>query len=98
MVYQRILLFFILFFFTASSLYPQPRENEDGFTFGGALRYNLMSTNYESDGNKLNTKTDWDTWRLNVDGSHCCIDLSFEYRFYPSSWTHFIHHGYLGYG
>ena len=65
---------------------------------GGALRYNLMSTNYESNGNKLKTKTDWDTWRLNVEGSHSGIDLSFEYRFYPSSGTHFIHHGYLGYG
>ncbi|MDD3332200.1 MAG: hypothetical protein PHT65_03535, partial [Proteiniphilum sp.] len=78
-------------------MYPQPQEKEDGFTVGGALRYNLMSTNYESDRSKLNTKTDWDTWRLNVDGSHSGIDLSFEYRFYPSSGTHFIHHGYLGY-
>lgn len=25
------------------------------------------------------------------------IDLSFEYRFYPTFGTHFIHHGYLGY-
>ena len=25
------------------------------------------------------------------------IDLSFEYRFYPTSDTHFLHHGYLGY-
>lgn len=98
MVYQRILLFFILLFYTASSLYPQPQGKVDGFTVGGALRYNLMSTNYESNGNKLKTKTDWDTWRLNVDGSHSGIDLSFEYRFYPASGTHFIHHGYLGYG
>merc|ERR1711879_1036317 len=25
------------------------------------------------------------------------IDLSFEYRFYPTFGTHFIHHGFLGY-
>jgi len=32
-----------------------------------------------------------------VDGSMSGIDLSFEYRFYPTSDTHFLHHGYLGY-
>lgn len=73
-------------------------EEEDGFTFGGAVRYNVMSTSYESDPTALSTSATWDTWRLNVDGSKAGIDLSFEYRWYPTFGTHFIHHGYLGYG
>jgi len=74
----------------------QAQEDEDeGFTFGGAVRYNLISTNYND--TKTNPEFTWDTWRLNVDGSMANIDLSFEYRFYPTFGTHFIHHGFLGY-
>lgn len=76
----------------------QEEEDEDGFTFGGAVRYNIMSTQYESDPTTLNTSATWDTWRLNIDGSAAGVDLSFEYRFYPTFGTHFMHHGYLGYG
>jgi hypothetical protein len=76
----------------------QEEDDEDGFTFGGAVRYNIMSTQYESDPTALSTSATWDTWRLNVDGSAAGVDLSFEYRFYPTFGSHFIHHGYLGYG
>ncbi|HYW95130.1 MAG TPA: hypothetical protein VE870_06060, partial [Bacteroidales bacterium] len=76
-------------------------QDDDGekrnFKFGGAVRYNILSTNYESGPGKLNPQFTWDTWRLNVDGSMKGIDLSFEYRFYPTFGTHFIHHGYFGY-
>ncbi len=73
-------------------------EKEEGFTFGGAVRYNLLSTNYEGQSSSpLNTGFTWDTWRLNVDGSYAGVDLSFEYRWYPTFGTHFIHHGFLGY-
>jgi hypothetical protein len=75
----------------------QEEEEEDGFTFGGAVRYNIMSTQYESDPTALSTSATWDTWRLNIDGSAAGVDLSFEYRFYPTFGTHFMHHGYLGY-
>ncbi|MFP4521835.1 MAG: hypothetical protein ACLFQK_06785 [Fibrobacterota bacterium] len=70
---------------------------EDGFTIGGAMRYNIIATNYESDNKPDNTKFTFDTWRLNVDGEKDGIGLSFEYRFYPTFATHFIHHGYLSY-
>ena len=73
-------------------------EKEDGFTFGGAVRYNLISESYESAPTTLNTKATWDTWRINVDGSYSGIDLSFEYRWYPTFGTHFMHHGWFGYG
>ena len=73
-------------------------EKEEGFTFGGAVRYNLLSTNYEGQSSSpLNTGFTWDTWRLNVDGSYARVDLSVEYRFYPTCGTHLIHHETLGY-
>ena len=78
-------------------LFSQSNNKQDGVKLGGAVRYNLLSTNYESGGSKQNPQMTWDTWRLNVDGSLSGIDLSFEYRFYPSSDTHFLHHGYFGY-
>lgn len=71
-------------------------QDDDGFTFGGAMRYNLISTSYNE--TKTNPAFTWDTWRLNVDGSVSGVDLSFEYRFYPTFGSHFIHHGFLGYG
>jgi hypothetical protein len=96
MILKRNLLF--IFLLLANSFaFAQDEEKEDGFTFGGAMRYNIISTNYESGASNLNPEFTWDTWRLNVDGSMSGIDLSFEYRFYPTFGTHFIHHGYLGY-
>lgn len=70
-------------------------EKEDGFTFGGAVRFNIFDKSWVD--NKTQPEATWDTWRLNVDGSKGGIDLSFEYRFYPTFATHFIHHGWLGY-
>ncbi|MGM0648119.1 MAG: hypothetical protein ACQESZ_07005 [Bacteroidota bacterium] len=81
---------------TNGNLFAQ--DDEDGFTVGGAVRYNFIATDYESSANATNPSFTWDTWRLNVDGSKAGVDLSFEYRFYPTFGTHFIHHGFLGYG
>mgnify|MGYP006296200051 CR=1 FL=1 len=82
-----------LFFLMPNSV--QAQEDEDGFTIGGAVRYNIISESYNE--TKTNPKATWDTWRLNVDGTMGDVDLSFEYRFYPTFATHFIHHGFLGY-
>jgi hypothetical protein len=72
------------------------QEDEDeGFTVGGAMRYNIYKQSWAE--GKTQPVFTWDTWRLNVDGSMANVDLSFEYRFYPTFGTHFIHHGYLGY-
>jgi hypothetical protein len=81
----------------SSNSFAQEEEEKDGFKFGGAVRYNILSTNYESDPTALSTSATWDTWRLNVDGTMKGLDLSFEYRFYPTFGTHFIHHGWIGY-
>jgi len=94
MIFKKNLLLILLFLSTITVL---AQEKENSFKIGGAMRYNIMSTNYESGANSMNPKFTWDTWRLNVDGSMSGIDLSFEYRFYPTFGSHFIHHGYLGY-
>lgn len=70
--------------------------DEDYVKFGGAVRYNIMDPSWNND--NTDPQFTWDTWRLNVDARTAGVDLSFEYRFYPNFDTHFIHHGYLGYG
>ncbi len=71
-------------------------QQENNFKVGGAVRFNIFAKSWV-DG-KTQPEFTWDTWRLNVDGSQGGIDFSFEYRFYPTFGTHFIHHGWLGYG
>jgi len=90
----------ILFAFALVFLFKAPgfaQEEEEGFTFGGAMRYNVISEFYEGEETPTSTYATWDTWRLNVDGTMAGVDLSFEYRFYPTFGSHFIHHGFLGY-
>ena len=91
-------LFIFLLFLLLTQVKAQEEKKEDGFIIGGAIRYNFISEFYESEPTTLNTKATWDTWRINVDGTYGGIDLSFEYRWYPTFGTHFIHHGWFGYG
>lgn len=87
-----IALLFIPFLTTA-----QESDKKDGIKFGGVLRYTISSKNYESGSNKTDPQFTWGMWRLNMDGSISGIDLSFEYRFYPSYKAHFLRQGYFGY-
>ena len=94
-VKEKLFILALLFFpFFAIA---QESEKKDGVKFGGALRYNIISTDYEGSSNKTDPQFTWDTWRLNMDASYSGVDMSFEYRFYPSSKTHFLKHGYFGY-
>ncbi len=79
-------------------VYGQDDKKKDYLKIGGAVRYNVVHTNYESDPTPTSTYATWDTWRLNVDASKAGLDLSFEYRWYPTFGTNFIHHGWIGYG
>lgn len=92
---QKFLIAALLFFPFLTT--AQESEQKDGIKFGGALRYNILSTNYEGSSDKTDPQFTWDTWRLNMDGSLSGIDFSFEYRFYPSLNSHFMHHGWMGY-
>ena len=71
-------------------------SQDDYVKIGGALRYNLFTKSWIND--KTDPQLTWDTWRLNVDARAAGIDMSFEYRFYPADNSHFLHHGWLGYG
>lgn len=82
------------FLLSTGQIHAQSKENN--FKVGGAVRFNILSKSWVN--NKTQPEFTWDTWRLNVDGSQGGIDFSFEYRFYPTFGTHFIHHGWLGYG
>jgi hypothetical protein len=88
---RSLLLIFILTSISATS------QKEDYVEFGGALRFNVFNKSWVD--NATQPEATLDTWRLNVDARTAGIDLSFEYRFYPTSGnSHFLHHGYLGYG
>jgi hypothetical protein len=80
----------------------QNDQVDDNFLeIGGAVRFNLLYTRYEGETFPLGTNNrndwTWDTWRLNFNGKENDILFSFEYRFYPTFNTHFIHHGWIGY-
>lgn len=68
---------------------------------GGALRFNYVRTNYEQGtaplGTSLRNDFTMDTWRLNINAESKGLLMSFEYRFYPTFNTHFLHHGWFGY-
>ncbi len=92
-----LLLFAFLCCIGSFSSFANEDENEDFLNIGGAVRYNVASEHYETDATATDTYATWDTWRLNVAASYSDVTLNFEYRFYPTFNTHFIHHGYLGY-
>lgn len=80
------------------STFAFAQEDESSLSVGGAVRYNVLLTDYE-DGtiNNEDAQFTWDTWRLNVNAEKNGIKLNFEYRFYPTFNTHFVKQGWLGY-
>jgi len=93
---KLIFTFFIVAGLIFQSINVHAQDQDDYVKFGGAVRYNIFFKSWVHD--KTEPEFTWDTWRLNVDARTSGVDLSFEYRFYPVDDTHFIHHGYLGYG
>ncbi len=73
------------------------QETEDVLEVGGAVRYNLFFTAYESAAGPDDVQFTWDTWRINVRARSNDVGLQFEYRFYPTFNTHFIKEGWLEY-
>lgn len=73
----------------------EPRKKH--LKIGGAVRFNIASENYELSNDALDTYMKLDTWFLSADAGYDNFDLSFQYRFYPGSKAHFIHHAYIGY-
>lgn len=96
----RIFAFCAISFFTTMGalLFAQSDEDESSLHVGGAVRYNMLLTSYESDIDATSSQFTWDTWRINVlYDNPGGIGLNFEYRFYPTFGTHFIKQGWLEY-
>jgi hypothetical protein len=91
--------FIILPIFFSLMVYGQEKDTdqEEYLKIGGALRVNLVNENYEASPQPTSTYATLDMWRVNVDALYSGIRMDFEYRFYPTFNTHFIHHGYFGY-
>ena len=87
------------FLFTADAQSEEDQdEDEPSLHVGGAVRYNVLLSSYESDIDAGNSQFTWDTWRINVlYDNPGGIGLNFEYRFYPTFATHFIKQGWLDY-
>lgn len=81
---------------TGITLIAQDDEDDDFLTIGGALRVNAVQELYEGDTTTENGYITIDTWRLNIEGRTVGIPFNFEYRFYPTFDTHFIHTGWIG--
>lgn len=93
---KLIILFLVTFIFHLPTTL-KAEEDTDFLSIGGALRFNVVSQDYETPTTATSTYATFDTWRLNVAASYSDVTLNFEYRFYPTFNTHFIHHGYIGY-
>lgn len=86
-----------LFILTSLVCKAEEPEKKDYLRIGGAVRFNTVMENYEKKDKNLDTYFKLDTWFLSADAHSSGLDLSFQYRFYPESKTHFLHHGYIGY-
>lgn len=95
----RFLSFIVIFSFSLGHniLASGDTPAEKYLRIGGAVRFNMASENYESSNKTLDTYIKLDTWYLAIDAGYDDFDLSFQYRFYPGSKAHFIHHAYIGY-
>lgn len=96
MIQKLICIFFLLIYICPSIRGNEPLK-KDYLKIGGAIRFNIAAENYERSNSDLDTYFKMDTWFLSADAHKSGFDLSFQYRFYPESKTHFLHHGYVGY-
>lgn len=95
---MKKLTLFITSLFMLIPAYLFAQDDESSLSVGGAVRYNVILTDYE-DGTIDNNdgQFTWDTWRINVNAERNGVKLNFEYRFYPTFNTHFVKQGWLGY-
>ena len=70
---------------------------DDSLEIGGALRLNMVLENYESGIDASDGYFTIDMWRIDIQAAQSGLDLTLEYRFYPTFDTHFIKKGWIGY-
>lgn len=91
---------FLMVFSTVPDLLAQTEDSEEepSLDIGGAVRFNMILSSYESEIDANSSQLTLDTWRLNIlYDNPGGIGLNFEYRFYPTFGTHFIKQGWLDY-
>lgn len=97
---KKLILFItsFLMFLSTYTFEAMGQDDESSLSVGGAVRYNVILTDYE-DGTTDNNDAQftWDTWRINVNAENNGVKLNFEYRFYPTFNTHFVKQGWIGY-
>ncbi len=93
----RIIVSVLIIFSVIRSSHAGEKAKKDYLRIGGAVRYNLYLQDYESPITMDDAQFTWDTWRIDVNARQKGLLFSFEYRFYPTFSTHFIHHGWIGY-
>lgn len=70
-------------------------EEEDGIKVGGAVRVQYSVEDYDPDNRERGGDFDFDTFRINLDGTVGEITLSAEWRYYQ--YMQVIHHAWVGY-
>lgn len=73
------------------------QEQKDSLKLGGAIRFNTFIKNFEESEKSLDAAAVFDAFILSADAHRSGFDLSFQYRFYPESKTHFFRHAFIGY-
>lgn len=76
-------------------LEAEKAEATDGIKIGGAVRTQFSFEDFNAGNRDRAGDFDFDTLRLNLDGSLGDVLLSAEYRFYQ--YMHVIHHAWVGY-
>lgn len=73
----------------------EPKNKSDAkLHIGGALRFNAFYKSWDEANHDRKGDFNFDTFRINADGSFEGIDVSLEYRFYAG--FNMLHHGYVG--
>ena len=92
-----ITLIFLFSVAELTSVFAQNNQEDEYLNIGGALRFNLLHTDYDNNSDPNDTQFTFDMWRINVTGERSGVGINFEYRFYPTFNTHFIKQGWLDY-
>ena len=70
-------------------------KSEDGIKVGGAVRFQYSFEDYNAGNRDRGGDIDFDTFRIDVNGSIGDVSFSVQYRWYQ--YMDVVHHAYVGY-
>ncbi len=76
-------------------VYAAKESSREGINVHGAVRFQYTNERYNEGNKDRGGDFDFDTFRINLDGSIGDVILSGEYRFYQ--YMHTLHHAWVGY-